>query len=297
MALLLAVDDSFTSLEDLSVHLGDIHEVVEVKSGHDCIQFCRMRTPDLVLLDVEMPVQDGFETIRILKGIPEMQMVPVIFLTSSSDTETESRGFDEGAADFIAKPFNPVVLRARVETHLKVREQYQTIRQLSMLDPLTNIPNRRFFYERLEAEWFRMAREKNDLSFLMMDIDHFKNYNDTYGHSQGDEALKAVATVLRTTLKRAGDFVVRMGGEEFGALLPATDLEGAKSVAETLRQNVQGLRVPLIEGNTHEAPPITISLGIAATVPDPVVPYDRIIQTADHKLYDAKNKGRNRCEF
>jgi diguanylate cyclase (GGDEF)-like protein len=293
----LAVDDSYTSLEDLSVHLGDRHEVVEVKSGHDCVQFCRLRTPDLVLLDVEMPGMNGFDTIRMVKAIPEMQMVPVIFLTSSTDQETESRGFEEGAADFIAKPCNPVVLRARVETHLKVREQYQTIRKLSMLDPLTAIPNRRYFYERLEAEWFRMAREKQPLSFLMMDIDHFKTYNDTYGHSQGDEALKAVATVLRSTLKRAADFVVRMGGEEFGALLPSTDLEGARAVAETLRRNVEDLRVPLIEGNTHEAPPISISLGIASVVPDPLVPYDRIIQAADHKLYDAKNKGRNRCEF
>jgi diguanylate cyclase (GGDEF)-like protein len=187
--------------------------------------------------------------------------------------------------------FAPLVKRIRREARL-LEEANAQLKRLSFLDALTSIPNRRAFEERFQLEWRRAQRHTSPIAILMIDIDHFKEYNDHYGHQQGDECLTQLAQRLRNSVSRPADFVARYGGEEFAIILPDTDLEGATAVAENLRRRVAGLRIP------HAASPVrgvvTISVGVAWVIPDPASPVP--VAAADHALYRAKELGRDRVE-
>ncbi|MEW6714475.1 MAG: diguanylate cyclase [Nitrospirota bacterium] len=177
---------------------------------------------------------------------------------------------------------------------MKLNKSYEVIQKQAVVDALTDIPNRRAFMERIESEFRRSAREKSPLSVLMIDIDHFKLYNDTYGHADGDECLKTVAQEIKNTVKRPGDFCARYGGEEFVVLLPDTSLEAARLLAENIRANIQDMKLSHIE-----SPPlnvVTVSLGIASATGSPTTTYETILQQSDKALYSAKNRGRNRVE-
>jgi len=176
----------------------------------------------------------------------------------------------------------------------KLNKSYEVIQKHAVVDALTDIPNRRAFMERIESEFKRSARENRPLSVIMIDIDHFKLYNDTYGHAAGDECLKTVAQAIKDTIKRPGDFCARYGGEEFVVLLPDTELDAARLLAENIRTNIENMKL-----SHKESPPlfvVTISLGIAATVGSSTATYETVLQQSDKALYNAKDRGRNRVE-
>lgn len=289
---LLLVDDQPVNIQTLYQIFADDHEVFMATSGEQALALCRDKQPDLVLLDVIMPGMDGLETCQRLKEDVDTADIPVIFVTSQNSPEEETHGLEVGAVDFISKPVNPAVVRARVKTQLTLKAQTDALRMLASLDGLTGVPNRRIFDERLDAEWRACRRSGSPLSLLMVDVDHFKLYNDHYGHLDGDQCLKAIASALASSVERGRDMLARFGGEEFVCLLPDTDLEGAKHIAEKLRQAVEGLAIPHVESKT--AATVTVSLGVATTAEcDALEPPD-LLKVADEQLYLAKQSGRNR---
>jgi diguanylate cyclase (GGDEF)-like protein len=173
----------------------------------------------------------------------------------------------------------------------EINEQRKLLEYLSLTDQLTGLPNRRNFDMRLDIEWRIAIREKQEISFLMLDIDHFKDYNDGYGHLQGDEVLFMIAKIIEHALKRPGDFVARWGGEEFAVLLSNTDASGALKIAESIRADVENMNVSLSNGVTAK---LTVSIGVSTQIPEPDSSLDDFISAADKELYRAKGTGRNR---
>jgi diguanylate cyclase (GGDEF)-like protein len=287
---LLLVDDQAINIQSLYQVFAGTHKVLAATHGAQALQVAQTQQPDLILLDVMMPGMDGYEVCRQLKEKPETRDIPVIFLTSQSDTGAETEGFALGAVDFIAKPFSPEVVRARVQAHLTLKRQTDLLRRWVFIDGLTGVYNRRHFDERLQAEWGRALRLRSPLSLLMIDVDHFKRFNDTHGHQCGDDALRLVAQTLQTHLRRSSDVLFRYGGEEFVCLLPDTDEAGALRVADTLRQAIASLP-PVSLGVAHG---ITASLGVGALRHGQMQQPQQLIAEADANLYRAKHAGRNR---
>lgn len=290
---ILVVDDERSNLDVLTYILRPQYNVQVAKSGETAVKRAREQKPDLILLDIIMPDMNGFEVLTELKTHDETRHIPVIFITGLARVEDEEKGFLLGAVDYIVKPFKNSIVKARVRTHARIVQQIRTIERLGMIDALTDISNRRSFDQRLEQEWGRSAREKEPLSLLILDVDKFKTYNDTYGHPQGDVLLQALAQVMTSTLKRPGDFAARIGGEEFAVLLPATDQHGALAVAEELRKNVEAMRVPNPENTGSTS--VTISAGVTSVIPEAGVSSSDFIAMADEALYEAKRSGRNRA--
>jgi diguanylate cyclase (GGDEF)-like protein len=242
------VDDEKSNLMVLNSILSPEYTVFTAKSGEEALARAAAEKPDLILLDIIMPGIDGFETLKTLKDSDDCRKIPVIIITGLSGEGDEERGFLLGAVDYITKPFKNAIVKARVKTHIQIVRQIRTIERLGLSDPLTDIPNRRCFDDRLSIEWKRALREKLPIAFMMMDVDKFKNYNDTYGHPQGDLLLKALAKVLESAARRPADLAARLGGEEFGLLLPDATLEAAAVVAEKIRASVEALRVFTADG-------------------------------------------------
>jgi diguanylate cyclase (GGDEF)-like protein len=261
-------------------------------SGEAALSLALKQIPDLILLDVIMPGMDGFEVLTELKRNPETMNIPVIFITGADNEEDEERGFLLGAVDYITKPFKNVIVKVRVNTHMKIVSQLRMNERLGMIDPLTGIHNRRSFDHSFEAEWGRAVREKTPISFLMLDIDHFKKYNDAFGHLQGDELLKAAAAIFVAVVKRPTDLAARLGGEEFGILLPGAGPQGALAVAEEVRKAVEALQVPTIDGKQQTT--ATVSIGVASISPVHSDSPTELLSRADDCLYAAKESGRNK---
>ncbi|MDR2966254.1 MAG: diguanylate cyclase, partial [Treponema sp.] len=268
------------------------YTVYAVKNGLDAILAAEKHLPDIILLDIIMPGNmDGFAVIDALKKSEATQEIPVIYITDLSNPDDEEKGLSLGASDYIPKPFFPAIVKLRVQNQMKMLNQLRTIEQLSMMDQLTNLPNRRNFDNRLNKEWDAARREKMPLSLLVMDVDRFKNYNDTYGHQQGDVALQVVAKIITQLLKRPTDFASRWGGEEFTALLPHTELTGAMNIAEDIRCTVENTEISHSNGSKSK---VTISIGVNTKIPERDSPLEDFISRADKALYKAKEDGRNR---
>lgn len=287
---LLIVDDQPLNIQALHRVFADDCQVFMATSGAQALQLCSQQLPDLVLLDVQMPGMDGIEVCLRLKADAQLRETPVIFVTAHQDAETETRGLGCGAVDFISKPFNPAVVRARVQTQLKLKLQSDLLRELAFIDGLTGLHNRRFFDERFAAELQRAQRNNTSLAVALIDVDFFKRYNDHYGHLLGDDALRGVALALRTVLKRPGDMVCRYGGEEFACVLPETDEAGAQAVAQALEQAVRALRTP--HAQSEVGPVLTVSVGVAVGVPAADCSLASMLLLADTQLYRAKAQGR-----
>ncbi len=296
-ARILIVDDDVGTIRLLAQVVSGFGAVVFATCGEDALVAAREESPDLVLLDAEMEGMDGFATCSALRLLPEMDGVPILFITSHSDAGSEVRALEAGAVDFIAKPFNPRIVEARVRTHLTLKQRSDMLRRLATIDGLTSIANRRQFDLSLAQEVRRLARGTAPLSLAMLDVDHFKLYNDHYGHQAGDDCLRAVATALSNTVHRAGDLVSRFGGEEFAVLLPSCDQAHACKVGDMLRRSVSDLSLP------HEICPsgsvVTVSVGIATLIPPLAEPEAwasaamALVGAADRALYKAKSSGRN----
>ena len=288
---LLIVDDESANLRVLTHILGDDYQIFTAKNGSSAIEILKELLPDLILLDIVMPEMDGYETLSIIKKTKEIKHIPVVFISGLDSDEYEEKGLALGAADYITKPFSATVVKLRVRHQIQIVNQLRTIENLSMIDQLTNIPNRRCFDNHLDVEWKQAVREQLPISLLMIDLDRFKNLNDTYGHLQGDIVLKAVASILTASLKRPADFTARWGGEEFTVLLPNTHLEGAIEVAETIRAEIENTAIPFSDGTKVN---ITVSIGVTSAKPDLYSSVYAFFSNVDKALYMAKDAGRNK---
>ena len=212
---LLIVDDQPVNIQALHRVFAADCQVLMATDGARAPQLCRDRQPDLVLLDVQMPGMDGHELCAEMKADPLLRSIAVIFVTAQDQPEDETRALDAGAADFITKPFNATVVRARVRTQLTLKAQADLLRELAFVDGLTGVHNRRHFDERFMAEARRAQRTRAPLAVVLADVDHFKRYNDALGHLAGDDCLRRVAAALRACLRRPSDLLARYGAEEF----------------------------------------------------------------------------------
>ncbi len=263
---------------------------------------------DLILMDLIMPEVDGIEACRRIRSVERFRDIPIIMVTVRDEVKSLKTALESGAVDYISKPVDKIELQARVRSGLRLKhemdyrksreheleERNRMLESLSMLDALTGIGNRRYFDDFVNKEWKRSTRDSLPVSMIMLDIDHFKAFNDTYGHQRGDECLKQVARQLSDTLKRPGDFAARYGGEEFAVVLPNTDIKGAVFIAETLRSTIEALKITHAASDTAKW--VTVSLGVGSLIPNRHSKPEQLIALADQALYDAKRKGRNRVE-
>jgi diguanylate cyclase (GGDEF)-like protein len=295
-ATVLIVDDQPTNIHALASLLKADYRILTATRGEKALELAQAeQAPDLILLDIVMPDMDGYETCRRLKDNETTRSIPVIFVTALDHDKDEEQGLNLGASDYISKPFNPAIVRARVRNQVNLKLKTDMLEKISLQDGLTEIPNRRYFDQKLAEEWARFSRNDQSLALLMIDIDQFKPFNDRYGHGAGDECLRRVAQALRRVPTRATDLVARYGGEEFVVLLPETDTRGAQHVAEAMLEAVRSLEV------THDysdvAPHVTISMGGAIqSKQHPKPSAEDLKKAADTALYQAKANGRNRYQ-
>jgi len=292
---LLIVDDQPLNIRLLNQVFQAQCEVFVATSGVDALAFCETQLPDLILLDVVMPGLDGYEVCRRLKRDARTREIPVVFVTSQSDAAEEEEGLAAGAVDFIAKSASANVMRARINTLMTLKRQTDLLRSMARIDGLTGLPNRRHFDEKLDAEWRRCGRSATPLALILIDIDHFKLFNDCYGHPAGDACLQRVAACLKGEFTRSHDLVARYGGEEFVCVLPETPLAGAQAKAHSLEGAIRALS---IAHEKSEVPGgvVTISLGVAVAVPIAGEDCATLILDADRSLYLAKGAGRGQVK-
>ncbi len=292
---ILIVDDIPDNIRLLSrILTDDGYEISVATNGCQALKLVANCAPDLILLDVMMPDLDGYAVCKRLKADPRFCSIPVMFITALADVADETRGLSLGAVDYITKPFSESIVRVRVRTHLELKRQHDLLEHLSHLDGLTGIPNRRAFDERLDQEWRRSARTGASLAIAMIDVDYFKQYNDTHGHLAGDDCLRRVAKTLTVGIQRAGDFTGRYGGEEFVCLFSGMDFAGLSGVTERLRAAVEALQLP--HGASPASPWVTVSIGAAIRPTQGMLP-SGLVEAADMQLYNAKRQGRNQVSL
>lgn len=285
---ILIIDDSPAIHALLRARLKDEPVALfSANSGEEGLSMAAAQTPDLILLDVEMPAPDGFEVCRRLKLDSNLAQIPVIFLTGAASSEEKIRGLELGAVDYITKPFDPAELRARVRAALRTKFFMDLLAQKAQIDALTGLWNRNYFEQRFEAELSLSRRSGRPLALLMLDLDHFKQINDQYGHPMGDEVLRRMGLLLSEGV-RMEDIVCRYGGEEFTIITPNV-AAGAVELAERLRASVENMRLSFGGQDVR----ITVSIGVASAIESA----DRsLLEQADAALYRAKQAGRNRVE-
>lgn len=290
--VVLVVDDEPSNIEILADTLGSDNDVIFATSGEEALSVAIAEAPDLVLLDVSMPGMDGYAVCAALKSDPRTRSAPVIFVTARSDEADEARGFAVGAVDYVVKPLRPALVRARVKSQVELKQLRDALERLALVDGLTGVWNRRRFDDYLAQEWRRGQRESASLALVLIDIDHFKAFNDTYGHQEGDRCLKSVAQALASAVKRPADMLARYGGEEFACILPGTGVSGAVQLAEQMRDAVSTLATP--HRKSSVGPIVSASMGVAAMEPTSERSPANLVRLADECLYAAKAAGRNR---
>ena len=295
--LVLVVDDSTNNLRVVGTMLDAVGYITAfATSGKEALERVKVTRPDLILLDLMMPEMDGLETCEHLQAIPDHREIPVIFLTASNNKDNLIQAFERGAVDYITKPFNDLELLARVKTHLELKHTRDELRKaladlekLATTDPLTGIPNRRHLLNRGQKELTLARQGDRPVSVLSIDIDRFKNINDTYGHAVGDEALKVMVDATLKALREEDSFG-RFGGEEFLVFLPETNTKEAANLADCIRRTIAEASVPVAESNVLQ---LTVSIGVATYWCDGET-IESVLKKADDALYQAKNNGRDR---
>lgn len=290
MEKVLIVDDSLLQATQLKSILEDEYDVTTVQTAAEGLSQASSGDYSLILLDVVMPEMDGFMLLKKLQEEVITQHTPVILITSLTAVEHEQRGLMLGAVDYIAKPFHPVIVKARVNTHIKLYQYRKQVEAQSMTDQLTGVANRRRHDRLSVVKWQEAARLQVPFSICMFDIDKFKVYNDTFGHPAGDKVISAVAKTASGLLKRSTDFFARYGGEEFVAIMVGRDADSANEHMEKARRLVEELHIP---HNPAVSQWVTLSMGGVTIRPKEGDSYETYLKIADTMLYDAKRFGRN----
>ncbi|GBU25783.1 diguanylate cyclase [Fibrobacteria bacterium R8-3-H12] len=287
---ILAVSNNYTHLDILSSILLPYYAIKMITSTSEALTVLNSGSVNLIVLDCAMYDSEGHEFLTEIKSREDTMRIPVVLIGDSDKPEFEETAFALGAVDYISKPFRSSIVKVRVNNQRLIVKQIKAIAELSLMDHLTGIPNRRGFDNKVHLEWLRAIRDKTPFSLAIADIDHFKVYNDDYGHAQGDVLLRMLAKKITSMLKRPSDFAARWGGEEFVIMLPNTNRKGAIAHVEEIRKSVQEMEVPNL-------PSATISIGVASVVPSLKMSVDEIFNMADKALYQAKNSGRNKVCF
>lgn len=296
---ILLVEDSATIRYAMCAYIESAgHETIVAESGEQALQIIDNTPVDMVIMDVEMPGLDGFETTKLIREWLGDHWIPIIFVTGKSEASSLEEGISAGGDDYLTKPVNQVILNAKIsamERITEMRNQLAKLNQeltiLSQRDGLTQLYNRRTFEQKAAEIWDNSTRNKTPLTIILLDIDHFKLYNDCYGHQAGDRCIQQVAGALLNSLNRSADLAARYGGEEFIALLPDTHEDGAKYVCEIIRSAVEELNIRHRDSSVSKF--VTVSIG--ATIVNYTTGTDLIFQIdqADRALYNAKHSGRN----
>ncbi|MDX1452560.1 MAG: diguanylate cyclase [Oleiphilaceae bacterium] len=292
-ARLLIVDDEQINVSTLVNLLKDDYELILATNAEQALARLRHNAsaPDLILLDIVMPGMDGYALCREIRNDTRYANIPIIFISALESELDETKGFELGASDFIRKPFRPQVVKARIRTQLEFKRRGDLLEQLALEDPLTGLANRRRLDNYLRDQWHMSRRKGSLLSIALCDVDHFKLYNDHYGHGAGDDCLRQVARAIQSCQRRASDLCARYGGEEFMLVLPDTDDEGARLFCEQTQQAVAALNLE------HAASPdehrVCLSIGVATLRPVDTFGLNDFIEKADAALYQAKQNGRN----
>ncbi len=295
---ILVVDDNRLIREMLSaIIINEGYKPFLAKGAAEALSILSRNEIDLILMDVEMPEMNGFDLTRKIRQMLAEQWVPIIFLSGQTDDQHLCAGIDAGGDDYLTKPVNSTILSAKIRAMSRIalmraalEDANQQLLKLTHLDPLTEAVNRRGMEEALTRAWKANQRDPSELSLILLDIDHFKSYNDHYGHQKGDACLKHVSKTIQAQLHRPTDLLTRYGGEEFLLILPDTPIEGAKTLAKKIIQEleVRNLAHDFSSTATH----VTASMGISSTrfgAEDS----DSLIEQADKAMYEAKHRGRN----
>lgn len=290
MEKILIVDDSPLQAAQLKNILDDEYDVTIAQTAEDGLYRASSENYSLVLLDVVMPGMDGFTLLKKLQEEIITQSIPVILITSLSDAENEERGLVLGAVDYITKPFNSLIVKARVNTHIKLYNYRRLAEQQSMTDQLTGIANRRWYERYSITKWHEAIRMQVPFSICMFDIDYFKIYNDTFGHPAGDRVIAAIAKEVSSYLHRSTDFLARYGGEEFVGIFMGERSEKIFEHLKHIRQAIEGLHIP---HDPSVSQWVTVSIGGITVIPPADCSYASYLKIADTMLYDAKRRGRN----
>lgn len=317
-ANILIVDDKPENLLVLEGLLESMDcNIMKASSGNEALSMLLDYNFALILLDVQMPEMDGFETAELMRGSERTKFIPIIFVTAiSKEQKCIFKGYQSGAVDYLFKPIDPIILQSKVQVFIhmynqkkiveeqsellllkineltELKETNNRLEKMSLSDGLTGIPNRRSFDIYLNTSWKNVIRSQKPISMIMVDIDYFKHYNDCYGHLKGDDCLVLVANAMDLSILRPLDYVARYGGEEFAVILPETDEEGALFVAETIRMNIENLKISHEKSKVSEY--VTISLGVASILPNQEERIENFIDMSDKALYQAKLSGRNK---
>ena len=284
-AVILIVDDIPTNVRVLALLLKDEYAIKVATKWSSALELAGQDPmPDLILLDVQMPEVDGYEILRLLRKNSDTANIPVIFVTGRDSVEDEEYGLEMGAVDYITKPIRPSIVKARVKTHIALKRQNDTFIEIATRDQLTGLYNRHYLSDELSKKVAKCKRHNEALSVIMVDIDHFKNVNDTYGHLMGDLILQAVAGIIRDSARKE-DTAARFGGEEFLLVLDNCNATDAAIKAEGLRADIAALNPQGIV--------VTGSFGVAQ-LDEQMVRYEALLKNADTALYVAKEEGRNR---
>lgn len=325
---ILVVDDALANVQLLSRMLTEQgYKVRKVLNGPMALMGVQTAPPDLILLDVNMPDMSGYEVCQSLKANQLTQDIPIIFISALNEVTEKVKAFAVGGVDYITKPFQLAEVLARIEHQLMLRElqrqlqkqnlllqkkiqeheqavqdlkQAKTalqqanreLQRLAIVDDLTQVANRRHFYDHLSQVWQRSLQTRTSLSLLLCDVDHFKSYNDAYGHQKGDVCLRQVAKAIQGAIRRSADLVARYGGEEFAVILSETNADGAMVLAHEMQKNLQTLQLSHPKSTVSAF--VTFSIGIAVTIPHAAHSAELLIAIADQALYAAKAQGRNR---
>lgn len=290
MEKILIVDDSILQAAKLKSILEEEYEITVAHSPEEGLTLASEGHFSLILLDVVMPGMDGFTLLKKLQEEIITQNVPVILITSLADVQNEQTGLILGAVDYIIKPFNPLIVKARVNTHVKLYTYRKQIEHQSRTDQLTGVANRRQYDSYSAQKWKEAARLRVPFSVCMFDIDRFKVYNDTFGHPAGDKVIAAVAKTASSYLRRSTDFFARYGGEEFVAFLMGDESGKAFAYLKEIRQAVESMHIPHDPAVSQW---VTVSIGGVTVMPKEELSFDFVVKMADNMLYDAKKTGRN----
>lgn len=317
---ILIVDDMTSNILFLvNIFSPQGYHIRQANNGYQALEQIALKTPDLILLDINMPIMDGYEVCKIIKSNPQTQDIPIIFLSGCDQADDKIKAFNLGGIDYITKPFYPEEVLIRTKNQLIIQQQKkqlikqnislqkeiekrkkaevalrqanQKLEELATMDDLTKVANRRYFNQYLSQQWQQMKREEKPIALIICDVDHFKLYNDTYGHQKGDECLRQVAQILSHNTKRKTDLLARYGGEEFAIILPYSSWQGGLHLGQCICGDVLKAQIPHATSETSEY--VTISVGVSCTIPDEDNSPDDLLKNADKALYQSKSKGRN----